>query len=94
MKNKNDIVTQIELVAGLDRFHAIEAFDAIFDHIGNGLARGENVQLIGFGSFVVNERGERKGRNPKTGESITINAHNVVGFKPSSRLKNIVNAFE
>ena len=90
--NKSDMVKQIEQAAGLDRFHAEEAFDAIFDHIGNALARGENVQLIGFGSFVVNHRAERNGRNPQTGESITIAAHKVVGFKAGSRLKNTIHS--
>ena len=64
----------------------------VFDTIKNTLASGEKVAIAGFGSFEVAERAERQGRNPKTGETITIHASKSPKFKAGKALKDIVNA--
>ena len=70
--------------------------DAIIDnafwHIGHALATGENVSIKNFGSFTVKKHAERISRNPRTGEPITVPAHNAVYFKPFSALKEGVNS--
>jgi DNA-binding protein HU-beta len=67
--------------------HAERAVNAVIDAIGTGLKKDQVVQLIGFGSFNVKKRKKRKGRNPKTGEVITIKASKTVTFKPGKALK-------
>ena len=64
----------------------------VFDTIKNTLASGEKVAIAGFGSFEVSERSERQGRNPKTGEAITIPASKSPKFKASKNFKDVVNA--
>ena len=64
--------------------------NATFDALTSYLEQGENVQLIGFGSFNVRERKERIGRNPQNGEDLHIPAHNVVVFKAGGNLKAAV----
>ena len=64
----------------------------VFDTIKNTLASGEKVAIAGFGSFEVAERAERQGRNPKTGEAITIPASKAPKFKASKNFKDVVNA--
>ncbi len=56
------------------------------------LAFGENIKIAGFGNFEVNQKSDRKGRNPHTGETITIEARRVLTFKPSSALKTAMNS--
>lgn len=63
----------------------------VFDTIKNTLASGEKVAIAGFGSFEVAERAERQGRNPKTGEAITIPASKAPKFKASKNFKDVVN---
>lgn len=65
--------------------------DYVFDSIREALKKDKVVQLVGFGSFTVRQRKERKGRNPKTGATITIKARKTVGFKASKDLKDLVN---
>ena len=84
----NSIVTRVE---GLTRRQATEAFEAVFDSIVESLKAGESAKVPGFGSFGVAERGARKGRNPATGESITIKASKSVRFKAGKELKEAVN---
>ena len=67
---------------------AEEALDAVIDCLQEALASGETVTFTGFGSFKVNERAERKGRNPRSGEEITIPACKVVKFTPGKSLKD------
>ena len=64
--------------------------DALFASIEEALAKGEKVQLIGFGTFEVRERAARKGRNPQTGAEIEIPASKVPAFKPGKALKDAV----
>ena len=69
---------------------AAVAVDTVFESISNALSEGDSFTLIGFGTFSVSERAERKGRNPQTGEEITISAKKVVKFKPGKKLKEAV----
>ncbi len=92
MAGKADIVDHLAgNLEGLTKKQAAEAFDTIFDYIGNALADGDRVQIAGFGTFLVSARKERQGRNPKTKEPMTIPASNNVRFKPGKNLKDAVN---
>ena len=91
MAGKADIVEHLHSEVGLSKKQAGEAVEAVFDCVGKALAAGERVQVPGFGTFQVSHRQERKGRNPKTKEEITIPASNSVRFKPGKALKDSVN---
>ena len=92
MAGKADLVNSIvDRVEGLTRRQAVEAFDAVFDGIREALKAGEGAKVPGFGSFSVGERAARKGRNPATGESISIKASKSVRFKAGKDLKEAVN---
>lgn len=90
MANKNDIVEAISLTTGLTKHDANIALDSIVKSIEDILAKGQDVQLIGFGTFEVRDRAARKGRNPQTGEEITIPATKVPAFKVGKALKDAV----
>ena len=65
--------------------------ESIFDTIKDSLEAGENIKLSGFGNFEVKDKAARKGRNPQTGEEMTICARRVLTFKPSGALKKALN---
>ncbi|ANZ58158.1 DNA-binding protein [Fructilactobacillus lindneri] len=90
MANKAELVDDVAKSTGLTKKDATAALDAVFDAIQDQLAKGERVQLIGFGSFEVRERAARKGRNPQTGKEIEIPASKVPAFKPGKALKEAV----
>lgn len=86
---KAELVDKIFAKADLpSKSKAEEALDAVIDCLQEALASGETVTFTGFGSFKVNERAERKGRNPRSGEEITIPACKVVKFTPGKSLKD------
>ena len=89
--NKTDLVNAVAEKTGLSKVKAAEAVDGIISVIGDSLKRGDKVSLVGFGTFEVVKRAERKGRNPQTGQEITIPAKNVVRFKAGKKLKDLVN---
>ena len=92
MAGKADIVDRLaSTVEGLTKKAATEVLEGIFAHIQESLADGERVQIPGFGTFMVSARKEREGRNPRTGETMTIPASNSVRFKPGKALKDAVN---
>jgi len=92
MAGKSDIIDHVSgTTEGLTKKQVVEVFDAIFDTIGNCLAAGDRVAVTGFGSFQISERAERQGRNPRTGQAITIPASSNVRFKPGKELKDRVN---
>jgi DNA-binding protein HU-beta len=92
MAGKADLVSVIvDSVEGITRRQAVAAFEAIVDAVSSSLKAGESVKIPGLGSFAVAERGARKGRNPATGESITIKASKTVRFKAGKDLKEAVN---
>ena len=88
--NKTELINAVAEATDLSKKDAGKAVDAVFDTILNTLAKGEKVQLIGFGNFEVRHRAARKGRNPQTGEEIEIPASKVPAFKPGKALKEAV----
>jgi DNA-binding protein HU-alpha len=78
--------------ADISKDKAGEIITIITDQITEALRQEDTVSLIGFGSFVQKHRAERQGKNPQTGEAITIKASNSVGFKPGKALKEAVNS--
>lgn len=78
---------------GLNKREAKEIVEMFFDEIRNSLEGNEQVKLSGFGNFDLREKGERPGRNPKTGEEIPISARRVVTFRPGQKLKARVEAY-
>jgi integration host factor subunit alpha len=75
---------------GLNKRESKDMVEAFFQHVHEALVRGEDVKLSGFGNFQVRRKAPRPGRNPRTGESIPIEARNVVTFHASHKLKAIV----
>lgn len=65
--------------------------ESVFSIIKNTLETGEKIKIAGFGNFVVKQKADRRGRNPQTGETITIAARRILTFKPSQVLKNAIN---
>ena len=89
--NKSELIAAIAEHANLTKADANRALDGLLKTIETTLASGESLSLVGFGSFEVKARAERKGRNPQTGEEITITAANIPSFKPGKGLKDAVN---
>ncbi|MFH1575345.1 MAG: HU family DNA-binding protein [Candidatus Nealsonbacteria bacterium] len=87
---KEDIIQAIIKKTGASKTQAAECLNVLLDEIVKSLSRGEEVVLTGFGRFKVIQRKEREGRNPKTGETIKIEAKKVPVFKPGSILKDAV----
>jgi integration host factor subunit alpha len=87
---KADLVELIYERIGLSKKEAGEIVEAVFAIIKNQLRDGEKVKISGFGTFVVNHKHARRGRNPQTGEPITIDSRSVLTFKPSQLLKERV----
>ena len=85
--NKEQLIKEVADRAGLTKKAAREVVNATLDAIASTLKKGESVQLVGFGSFVVAQRKQRKGRNPRTGEPIMIPARKVVKFRPGKELR-------
>jgi DNA-binding protein HU-alpha len=88
---KPELAAFVAEKADLSKDKAAEIITLITDHIGDTLRKGEAVNLVGFGSFNQKSRAARQGKNPKTGEAITIAASKSVGFKPGKALKDSVN---
>ena len=76
---------------GLSRNESAELLEAVLSQISDALARGETVKISSFGTFSVRQKGQRIGRNPKTGEEVPILPRKVLVFRPSQVLKNRVN---
>lgn len=85
--NKAELVEQVAKQAGISKREAAITLEATLNTIRDELKRGGAVQLVGFGNFSVGSRAERTGRNPRTGESITIAAVKVPKFTPGKTLK-------
>lgn len=88
--NKTELVAAVAAKDGIEKKCAEKAVKAVFDAITEALAKGEKVQLVGFGTFEVRERAEKSGRNPATGEAITVPACKVPAFKAGTALKNAI----
>jgi DNA-binding protein HU-beta len=92
MAGKNEIIEAIAGETQMARRDAAAAYDAFLNAVTAALQRGEKVNVAGLGAFSVSDRAERAGRNPKTGETITIPASRAVKFKPGKELKESVNS--
>lgn len=89
--NKNDLIAAVMNDAGLSKRDATNAVDCVFSAITNALKGGQEVRLVGFGTFSVAKRAASQGRNPRTGETIQIPASNQPKFKAGKALKDSVN---
>lgn len=89
--NKNDLVSSVSDSAGISKADATKAVDSVFDNITSSLQGGNEVRLVGFGTFSVAQRKATTGRNPRTGETIQIKASKQPKFKAGKALKEAVN---
>ena len=88
---KSEMIESIANTTGLSKSEVEKVFTATFDLFKNELVNGNKVSVAGFGVFKISERAAREGRNPRTGETVTIAARNAVTFKAGSALKDAVN---
>ncbi len=87
-----DLCEAVYRTVGLSRTESADLVEVVLDEISRCIVNGEPVKLSSFGSFVVRNKGERVGRNPKTGEEVPISPRRVMVFKPSNVLKQKINA--
>jgi len=88
--NKTDLIEKVAETSEVSKKDAAKVVDALIDSIKGALSSGDNVQIIGFGTFETRERSARKGRNPQTGQEINIPASKVPAFKSGKALKDAV----
>ncbi|WP_032116538.1 HU family DNA-binding protein (plasmid) [Candidatus Arsenophonus nilaparvatae] len=88
--NKTELINQIAEKADLTKKDSEKTLNAFIETVTEALKAGDDVQLVGFGSFQVKQRAARDGRNPKTGETLKIAAANVPSFKAGKSLKEAV----
>ena len=89
--NKTELVEAIASNTNMTKTDVDKVITSFIEVVTDALVKGEKVSLKGFGNFEIRERGERTGRNPRTGETMTISASKAPAFKDSSALKNAVN---
>ena len=89
--NKTELIDQIVQETGMNRDDVIKSVDSLIGNITQRLASGDQVTLVGFGTFLVRDRAARTGRNPQTGETINIPARKTPAFKPGKTLMEAVN---
>ncbi len=89
--NKSELIEAVAAAADLSKASAGRAVDAMVNTVGEALKEGDQVVLVGFGTFSVKQRAARTGRNPQTGAPIEIKAANVPNFKAGKALKDAVN---
>ena len=88
--NKTDIVNALASKTNMTKKASKQALDTVLETVQESLVKGEKVTLTGFGTFEVRHRKARKGRNPQTGEEITIPARDVAAFRPGKNLRDAV----
>jgi integration host factor subunit alpha len=89
---KADIIEAVyDKIGGFSKKGAAEVVETVFDTMKETLETGEKIKISGFGNFIVREKHARTGRNPQTGEKLTISARRVLTFKPSQILKDALN---
>jgi integration host factor subunit alpha len=88
---KADIFEKVSEKVGLSKKESADLVELVFEVIKATLETGEKIKISGFGNFVVKAKSDRRGRNPQTGEAITIEARRVLTFKPSVLLKQSMN---
>ncbi len=89
--NKATLIGKIANDAGITKQAAATAVDSLIEGITSALKRGQRITLVGFGTFSLNKRKARMGRNPQTGETITIKAKKIARFKAGKQLEKILN---
>ncbi len=89
--NKQDLIGSVADQGGLTKADASKAVEAVFDAITDALKKGDEVRLVGFGTFSVSQRKASTGRNPRTGETMAIKASTQPKFKAGKGLKDAVN---
>lgn len=89
--NKQDLISAVAESSGLSKSDATKAVEGVFDAITGSLKKGDEVRLVGFGTFSVSQRKASTGRNPRTGETMTIKASAQPKFKAGKGLKDSVN---
>lgn len=89
--NKQDLIAAVADASGLTKGDASKAVEAVFDAVTGALKKGGEVRLVGFGTFSVTKRKASTGRNPRTGETMTIAASTQPKFKAGKALKDAVN---
>lgn len=88
---KADIVDRIQTTTGMQKKESIDMLEAVLSIFKDTLESGEKIKIACFGNFEVREKKDRQGRNPQTGEGITITARRILTFKPSAILKTALN---
>lgn len=95
MKRKNvtrkELAIAINSKIGISQRNAAEIVDTVFSTMKNTLMAGESIKLVQFGTLTVRDKSPRRGRNPRTGESMTITKRQMVSFRPSKRLRERLN---
>ena len=89
--NKNDLIAVVATKTGLSKGYATKAVDGVFDAVTEALKEGDEVRLVGFGTFTVSKRAASQGRNPRTGDPIDIPASKQPKFKAGKGMKDAVN---
>jgi DNA-binding protein HU-beta len=89
--NKADFIGAVASAGELSKTDAARAVDAVIDVVKAALKNGDTISLVGFGTFQVRKRAAREGRNPRTGDTIKIDASNIPSFKAGKALKDAVN---
>ena len=89
--NKNDLINSISSESGLSKTDSAKALDAFVNSISSALKAGDEVRLVGFGTFAVSRRAATTGRNPRNGQQINIPARNQAKFKAGKALQDSVN---
>jgi integration host factor subunit alpha len=88
---KADLVERIHANTGFSKKDSADLLESVFSIMKSTLEAGEKIKIAGFGNFEVKQKKDRKGRNPQTGESITIEARRILSLKPSALLKQAIN---
>lgn len=94
MANKSTLIEKVKVEAEVTNKQATKAVEAVFDGIREAMLAGESTGIVGFGTFDTRDRAERIGRNPQTGDEITIAAAKAPTFKASKKLKDLLNGKE
>lgn len=90
--NKTELIAAVAQAAGITKSSATKAVDSIFDNITRSLKKGQEVRLVGFGTFATSQRRATEGRNPRTGEKIKIPASRQAKFRAGKALKDAIQA--
>ena len=91
---RSDLTEALHRDIGLSRTESADMVNSVLDLISDELVRGNSVKLSSFGTFMVRQKRQRMGRNPKTGEEVPITPRRVLVFRPSHVMKNVINGLE